>query len=260
MSNARSAKSAREKAAEMRAGVERAAARKRVIVAGIAVFVVILLAVGATVFVRSLQDRQRDREAAAAAPPANLYSGVSKVGGGGLLVGKETAKITVDIYEDFLCPICKQVEVADGPVLQKYSDAGQIKVVYHPVAILDRASSGTRYSTRAANAMAVVLNTNPEVTQAFHNALFANQPEEGSRGLADNVLIEFAKQAGVTQPSLEKDITGLRFEKWVTSTTEQFSKEFAPAGTPTIVINGQKIKDISPTGVTTAIEAELKKK
>jgi protein-disulfide isomerase len=258
MANARNAKSAREKAAQMRAEAERVAARKRAIVAGLAVVVVILLAVGLTVLFRSLQAQQKAREAAAVAPPANVHNGVSTVGGG-LLVGTPDAKVTVDIYEDFICPICKEFEEADGPILKKYADAGQIKIVYHPVAILDRASVGTRYSTRAANAVAAVLNSSPSAAITFHSLLFENQPPENGPGLPDDTLLALAEKAGANRAAIQDDIAKLRYEGWITSTTEKFTKDFPPGGTPTIAIDGKPHKDLAPDKLTAAIEAAIKK-
>lgn len=258
MANARNAKSAREKAAQMRAEAERAAARRRVIVGGIAVLAAIALLVGLTVVFRSLQSQQKAHEAALVAPPANLYDGASAVGGG-LLLGDENAKVTVDVYEDFLCPVCKQFETTDGPILAKYVDAGQVKVVYHTVSILDRASAGTRYSTRAANVMASIINSSPDKALAFHSLLFENQPEEGGPGLPDDMMLALAKEAGVDPSAIQADVTDLRYEGWITSVTDKFTKVYPPGGTPTITIDGEQVKDLDPAKLTQAIEAALKK-
>jgi protein-disulfide isomerase len=258
MANARNAKSAREKAAELRADAERAAARKRTVIVGFAVLAVLLIAGGAFVGIKTLSQQQADKKAAAVAPPANLYNGISKVGGG-QLTGNASAKVTVDVYSDFMCPICKTFEDTNGPILKKYADEGKIALVHHPVAILDRASQGTQYSTRAANAWAAVVNTTPSATDAFAAALFANQPEEGSSGLPDSTLLDLAEKAGANRAAIEPDVTSLRFGGWVSTRTEQFTKTFAPGGTPTVAINGTWLKDLSPEKLTAAIDEALKK-
>jgi protein-disulfide isomerase len=258
MANARSAKSAREKAAEMQAEAERRAARRRVLVAGIAVVVAVVVAVAATVLVRSLQKQQADKAAEAVAPPANLYNGVSTVGGG-VLYGKDTAKVTVDVYEDFMCPVCRKFEIDNGPLLQKYIDDGKIKIVYHIVAILDRASMGTQYSTRAANALASVVNNTPTAALKFHVLLLENQPEEGTSGLPDSTLIDLAQKAGANRSAVEADVKSLHYKGWVSKITENFSKTFPPAGTPTIAVNGTKISDLSGASLVSAIDTALAK-
>jgi len=258
MANARNAKSAREKAAEMRADTERTATRNRTIVAGLAVILVIVLAAFGTWGFRTLSDQKKASDAAKVAPPANVYTGVSKVGGG-LLVGKGGAKVTVDIYEDFMCPICKEFEVADGPILRKYATDGKINLVYHPVAILDRASAGTRYSTRSANLMAAVLNSSPGSALALHDFLFENQPQEGGQGLPDEALLALAEKIGVKQDLIAANVKSLRFEGWVTTTTDKFTKVFPPGGTPTVAIDGQVFKDLEPAKLTAALDAAVKK-
>ena len=63
------------------------------------------------------------------------------------------------------------------------------------MAFLDRAST-TNYSSRALDAAAAVVDTAPGSFQAFHDLLYANQPEEGSAGLTDAQLLDYAVQAG----------------------------------------------------------------
>ena len=59
---------------------------------------------------------------------------------------------------------------------------GKIKVDYHMVAFLDRAST-TNYSSRALNAAMAVLSTaGPDAFLKFHSLAYANQPEEGVGG------------------------------------------------------------------------------
>ena len=59
----------------------------------------------------------------------------------------------MDTYVDFMCPVCNQFEQAYGEAIQGLVDDGTITLNIHPISILDRASQGTEYSTRAANAM-----------------------------------------------------------------------------------------------------------
>jgi protein-disulfide isomerase len=56
-----------------------------------------------------------------------------------VLVGKPTAKLTIDAYEDFLCPICGEFESANAGVEQQLQ-AGTIQVHYHMINLLDSRS------------------------------------------------------------------------------------------------------------------------
>jgi len=254
MPNARQAKSAREKAAELRAEAERKAARNRVMLVGSIVIVAVLVIVGVTVLVRTLQNQQDEKVAAQSAPPANLYTPTDqKKNVPGILIGQPTAKVTVDMYEDFQCPVCKQFESTDGALLKQYADAGKVKLIYHPVAILDRASS-TEYSSRSGSAAAAVLAIAPKSFPAYHTALFDNQPPENGDGLPDSTLIQLATSAGVPEAQISSAITGQKYRGWITKVTDQFTKDFAPGATPTVVINGTQLKDIGPDKLKAALD------
>lgn len=258
MPNARSAKSTREKAAALRAEAERQAARRRTLLAALAVVAVIIIAVGATITVRTLSDQKKEREAAASAPPANVYQPAGAVASG-FLVGSSTPKVKVDLYSDYMCPICGLFEKKYGPLLKQYSKDGKITLVLHPVAILDRASKGTEYSTRAANAMATVINTSSkEVALAYHESLFANQPEEDTAGLSDDVLLDLAVKAGANRTAIEQDIRKVRFRSWVTTITDKFAKAYAPGGTPTIVLDGKKLDNATLDSLQAQLDAAIK--
>jgi protein-disulfide isomerase len=64
--------------------------------------------------------------------------------------------------------------------------------VVHSVSILDRLSDGSEYSTRAASASAWVADRAPEQFSAFHESLFADQPEENTPGLSDEQIAQVA--------------------------------------------------------------------
>ena len=195
MTNARTVKSAREKAAEMRAEAARKEARRRSVLIAIVVAVVLVVAVGVTVIVRQAQ---HDRAVAAALTPSGTPKNVES--NFGIATGPATTtggkpRVVVDMYEDFQCPICRQFESTDGATLKAWQQQGIVQLVYHPVAFLDQASS-TDYSTRSLMAAASVQDSSPTAFQAFHDLLYANQPAEGSAGLPDSQLADLAAQAG----------------------------------------------------------------
>ncbi|GLY01274.1 MULTISPECIES: thioredoxin domain-containing protein [Actinoplanes] len=158
-----------------------------------------------------------------------------------------TGPVTVDIYEDFMCPICNNFEQSSGETLTRLAADGTITLRYHPVSILDRASNGTRYSTRSAAAAAAAAEEG-KFTE-FHDVLFANQPEENSSGLSDEKLVELGKSVGLTSETFATAVDEGTYETWVTQATETFSKRDYN-GTPTIVVDGERLtgpEDSVPT-------------
>lgn len=146
----------------------------------------------------------------------------------------------VETWVDFLCPGCGAFEAQWGEPLQAAAANGDITLKVHPVAILDRASAGTEYSSRTANAMYCVVDDNPDAGLPFLNVLFANQPEEGQETHDDATLKAFAEQSGA--PGAAACIDDGTYKKFVQSMTSNI-----PAGpdgrsvTPTVVVNGEYV-------------------
>lgn len=150
--------------------------------------------------------------------------------------GLDDSRVRVDIYLDFMCPVCGVFEESQGPVLEQLRVDGTADVYYHPISILDRTSQGTEFSTRSASAAALIAQESPENFLGFVEAMFLNQPEEGTAGLTDAEIQEIARVAGVPEDVVAK-IPDHAYAEWVRSATEQASVD-GMKGTPSIAING----------------------
>lgn len=183
-------------------------------------------------------------------PPANLDDS------GAFLVGEADAPVTVEIYYDYMCPACGAFESANGAELDRLMQQGTVRLALRPISFLDPQSEGTRYSTRAANAFATVVNDSPDRAWAFHMALYAQQPSEGSKGLTDEQIKDIATSAGVPS-EVASTFTDMTYEQWVASVTQQ-AFDSGVEGTPTVKINGTPFQDdLYSTGpLTDAVESE----
>ncbi|WNM24956.1 thioredoxin domain-containing protein [Demequina capsici] len=233
-----------DKAAEARAKAKanmKAQERRTtmMIVSGI---VVALVVFGGLVFFIMNQNKGLDQlgDAATGSPAGSLANGAIPVGSSGTAgVTDDNPPVTVDVYYDYMCPYCQAFEQINSSDLDQLRQAGTIQVNYHPIAILDGASNGTKYSTRAANAAATVADADPTHFLDFTVALFANQPSEGSDGLSDDDLAALAVSVGVPA-DVAKTFADYKFRSWVTSATEQSSVD-GVSGTPTVMVNGEAL-------------------
>lgn len=156
---------------------------------------------------------------------------------GGILFGdSKTNNITT--YVDFLCPVCNRFEQTSAATIKQQVDSGKATLQVQPVAILDNNTSPTGYSSRAGSAMYSVTIHDYAHAYDFMQAMYANQPQEGSAGLTDDQIIDVAKTAGVNMTSdLQNEIKTHKYQKYV----QQQQLPQGATGTPTLVINGTQI-------------------
>jgi protein-disulfide isomerase len=161
----------------------------------------------------------------------------------GVVFGKKAAA-TVDVYEDFQCPNCRNLEQAIGSTLDADVRANRAQVRFHPIAILDD-SSNNDYSTRAANAALCASDVSVDEFVAYHNYLFrpSIQPAEGAGGRSDTDLIGYAQKVDLPKDQrsvFARCVGGSTHKALVEAMTEDASKDGINA-TPTIKVNGKKI-------------------
>ncbi len=240
----RQAGDVRRKAEQLRLAEEaRARKRRTAVVAGAAVAVLVVLVVIGFVVQKS---RNASTTATSTATPANLV-------GGGVVLGA-AAPVTVTVYEDFQCPVCRDFEKTTGPTLDQLRTAGTVQVVEKPVSILDRVSKD-RYSTRSLNAAGCLINSTPSAFPAFKNALFAQQPAENGKGLTDAQLTTIAEQSGA--PGLGSCIDAGTYEGWAARTTDRASKD-GLTGTPFVLVDGKQLQQPTPAALRAAVAAAAK--
>jgi protein-disulfide isomerase len=250
MTNARQARSAREKSAAMQADAAKAANRNRAIAVAVAVVAALGVVIGATVLIRTAQDDAAT--GAAVAEPANMTDDA-------FIVGEAQAPVTLRVYSDFACPVCKQFEQANSAQIDAWVKDGTARVEYKPISILDKVSPD-QYSTRSASAAAVVADQSPDAWVGFHDALFQNQPTEGDPGLTDDKLVELAVAAGADEAKVRPGIEAKKFAGYVTRATENAGTgPDKVRGTPAVFVNGDQVKDWSPEKLKAQVEAAAKK-
>lgn len=163
---------------------------------------------------------------------------IGAVQGSTLVVGKKDAPVTLDVYQDYMCPYCGQFERANRADLQQLVDDGSARLVIHPLAFLDAQSAGTNYSSRAANAAVTVAQYQPDKLLAYNAILYDRQPAEGSEGLSNEQLAELARAVGVDDATIQRfgaDET-TAFVAWL---TDAAFRNDGIKGTPTVKINGK---------------------
>ena len=205
--------------------------------------VVVLSAVIAAVVVFSGGGSKKP-ESTAALPPATAQ-GQSLVMGGN---AKAATKVVV--YEDFLCPYCRQFETSTRDFLQAAADKGTVQVEYRPFHLLQ-----DDYSTRALSAWAAVLQRGtPKQALTYHDLLYDKQPYEASTNKPDgDKLASWAKEAGVTSSSVLDAVKKADDPAFVKAADAAATKA-GVQGTPTVSVNGKPLEGSSVSDMADNLE------
>ena len=181
--------------------------------------------------------------------PDRVPAGATEAGDG-ILIGH--GPVRVDAYIDFLCPFCRQFELAAGPALAGLVADGRISLAQHPMNFLDEAST-TSYSTRAAAASGCAADQG-RFTEYAH-ALFVSQPPEGGPGLSDEELAGLGRGAGLDGPEFTACLAAGTYRDWPSFVTARAAAAGVGA-TPTVLVAGVGV-DPDPQAITAAVAAAL---
>jgi serine/threonine-protein kinase len=119
----------------------------------------------------------------------------------GVLVGSSAAPVTIDIFNEPICPPCGSFIRSNAGDIETAINNKKLTVRYHLLNFLDDKSHSKTYSTRAVAATyCVAAQTDPKLYLSFYSGLFASdfQPQEGAaEDRADGELAQLAKTVGV---------------------------------------------------------------
>jgi protein-disulfide isomerase len=211
---------------------------------GSRLFIVGALVVGAVLVGIAVQASRSSSDTSGPTPP-----GLTETSG--VLVGDEAAPVTVDIYADLLCPACRAFEEENADTLDGLVEKGDIKIRYHVIAFLDRASTND-YSTRSASAAYCAADS--EQFSDFITTLYATQPAEGGPGHENDALVQLGSQAGVNGSGFEECVTEEKYAGYAARVTDEANKA-GVTSTPTVVVDGQLLEDRTNAGLLAAIQA-----
>lgn len=153
-----------------------------------------------------------------------------------LQMGDADAPVKVVVYEDFLCPFCRELEASTRDFLTENADKGKVYVEYQPVNIL----RDFPYSATAMNAWAAVLKqASPEEALELHNLLFDHQPyEQDSDGHIDDIagwVEDVVGDNGAVREAMKSQDTAFF------AAAQQAMTEAGVDSTPTVFVNGQQL-------------------
>lgn len=185
-------------------------------------------------------------------PPAGSGVTPTSITANGMTLGKADAPHTIDLWEDFQCPHCRDFTADVEPlIVANYVQTGKVKMVYHDFLVIDANTGGTE-SLDAANAARCA--SDQSMFWPYHDWLFANQYSEASGAFTKDRLKTIGKMAGI------KDLN--KFNTCVDNGTHNsdVTSETPPSGvsaTPTIIVDGTVASSYDYATVSAALDKAL---
>jgi protein-disulfide isomerase len=195
---------------------------------GIVVVVVVLFAFGTGGGSSGTTTTGSDTTAATGTTPASSGLSLAGIPQHGVTLGRATAPVTIQVFEDPQCPYCKEWNDNTLPsVVTNYVRTGQVKLVYRGINIIGpNSETGLRANYAAGE---------QNKLWQMSNELYARQGEENSGWIDDATIASAAKAAGadvsaISAASPTARVTGL----W--RTADLAANHYAVRGTPTFVV------------------------
>jgi protein-disulfide isomerase len=167
------------------------------------------------------------------------------------VMGNPDATVTVQTWEDFLCPACRQWATTVKPrLLDDYIKPGTVKLEFRQFPL-----SGHQPGASMA-AMASLCAADQDAFWVYHDRLFVAQDRGQAAFELDN-LVQYADELGLDSRAFMQCMSSQQYREEVAASANEAIGYGFP-GTPTILVNGTPITDWSSYDeLKAAIEAQL---
>jgi protein-disulfide isomerase len=226
------ARTTRERAAAMRQQEQAKAKRRKqlVVIGTVAGIVVVILAILVPVLLTGGEKK---------GPVPAGVSGAS----GPIVVSK--GPVTLDLYEDFQCPGCGELQKNSGSTIDELEKTGKVTANYYMLSFLGDESK------RAANAAGCAQDQGK--FKPFYDYLYAHQPPEKTGGYTTQELIAAGQAVGITTPVFDQCVTSMKYQGWVNNVDAAGREKIT--STPTLFVNGKQVENPTPENLKNAVNA-----
>lgn len=159
--------------------------------------------------------------------------------------GAATAPVTVVMFTDFQCPACAATHPVLEKILAEYGAKARYVVRDFPLTQIHKNAFQAAQAAAAANAQGKFFE--------YAELLYKNQ-----NALDTASLKRYAAEIGLNQKQFDADLDGGKFADKVKKDMRE-GESYGINGTPTIYVNGVKVRRLSPEAFRRAIDRALKK-
>jgi len=157
----------------------------------------------------------------------------------GQTLGDPNAKVTIDVFEDFQCPACKQFSEQIEPlIIQNLVATGKAKYVYHNYPFIDgRTTDSGGESDQAANASMCAREQGK--FWEMKAIIYANWNGENQGSLRNNRLVTMAENIGLDMTAFNKCFDANTYKNDIQADFD-LGNQMGVSGTPSVFVNGAR--------------------
>jgi len=173
----------------------------------------------------------------------NLFKGIPQEG---LVIGRPSAPVEMEMFIDVQCPICQRYEVESLPtIVNKYIKTGKVQLHMQPWAFIGGAGSQS-----FSGLLGLIAATFQNKGFEYAKVLYDNQgPEDSGWLTSDEMALIASSVNGLNMAKWSQAVNGSS-AKTIASTVDKLATQKSVSGTPTVFIGpaSGKLHDIMPPG------------
>jgi protein-disulfide isomerase len=149
----------------------------------------------------------------------------------GTTMGSPDAPVTIQAWEDFMCPACRQWTTAIEPqLLEDYIKTGQVRLEFHqfPLSIHAPGAEMAAQASLCAN--------DQNAFWPYHNRLFPAQ-DQGQAGFTIDALVRYADELGLDSRALMDCMSSQKYRNDVAASGNE-ALQLGLNATPSVIVNG----------------------
>ena len=159
--------------------------------------------------------------------------------------GNEKAPVTIVEFSDFQCPYCSKLQATLKEVLKAYPDDARLVFKDFPLSFHKQAKNAAK-ATHAAGEQGKYWE--------MHDLIFENYNK-----LTEDKFEEFATKLNLDVSKFTADYSSAKYDKQIQQDIN-IGKSVGVSGTPTIFVNGKRMRGRSIDDLKAAIEGYIKEK
>lgn len=168
----------------------------------------------------------------------------------GRVLGDPAAPVTIQTWEDFLCPACQQWTSEIKPqVMEDFVNEGLVKIEYNYLPLAQHDPGATM------GALSAECAADQGAFWPYHDTLFAVGASQGMGGFTLEKLVGYAEDLNLNSSEFTQCVTTQKYEDLITNSRVQ-AAELGVNSTPSVFVNGQRLTNpFDYNELTAAVEA-----